>query len=135
MTATMERTLPSFLVPETTEQANGESEPLALGAAAGGIVSLTLGITRIIEQESLDVSIWASADGNEWGEKPVGAFPQKFYCGAYTVLVDLSGHPNAKYLKATWKMSRWGRGKPKPLFGFYVFAEPAAGEAIRTARA
>ena len=29
------------------------------------------------------------------------------------------------FLKAQWKMARWGRGAPKPLFGFYMFAEPA----------
>jgi len=40
---------------------------------------LTLAITNIIEQESLDVSIFGSADGATWDPKPVAAFPQKFY--------------------------------------------------------
>ena len=42
---------------------------------------MTLAITKIIEQESLDLSIFGSADGATWGAKPIAAFPQKFYCG------------------------------------------------------
>jgi len=38
---------------------------------------LTLGITRIIEQESLDVSIWGSANNAEWGAKPLLSFSAK----------------------------------------------------------
>ncbi len=117
--------LPSFLVPETEWRANGESGSFALGDAKGRMISLTLGITRIIEQESLDVAILGSADGAEWSEKPLFSFPQKFYCGTYTVFVDLTRHPDIAYVKAAWKMNRWGRGDPKPLFGFYVFAEEA----------
>jgi len=135
MTAATGNLLPTFLVPETTQRADGESEPLVLGSAAGEVVKLALGITRIIEQESLDVSIWGSADGETWGDTPLIAFPQKFYCGTYTILLDLSGRPEITRLQAKWKMSRWGRGEPKPLFGFYVFAENAAGDATRTARA
>jgi hypothetical protein len=89
------------------------------------LLNVTLGITRIIEQESLDLTIWASADGTNWGDKPVFAFPQKFYCGVYTILVDLAAHAEARYLRAQWKLSRWGRGEPTPLFEFYLFAKPA----------
>ena len=63
--------LPNFLVPETDQCANGESEAIALGESKGKPISLTLGITRIIEQESLDVSILGSTDGEEWGAKPL----------------------------------------------------------------
>jgi hypothetical protein len=123
--------LPNFLVPETEQRDNGASEPVALGDAKGTMITLTLGITRIIEQESLDVAIVGSVDGKEWSEKPLFSFPQKFYCGTYTVFVDLTRHPDIAYVKALWKMNRWGRGDPKPLFGFYVFAEEA--QAIRAA--
>ncbi|MCP5117755.1 MAG: hypothetical protein GY953_43590, partial [bacterium] len=77
--------LPNFLLPESVQRANGESDVVELGTAAGELLVLTLGITRIIEQESLDVSIWASADGENWGDKPLVAYPQKFYCGTYTI--------------------------------------------------
>ena len=61
----------AFLVPEITIEAAGESEPVALGGGAGKALLLTLAITGIVEQESLDVSIWGSADGAEWGAKPL----------------------------------------------------------------
>lgn len=127
------KTLPIFLLPEGVQRANGESEAVELGASKGKLIVLTLGITRIIEQESLDVSIWASPDGEDWGEKPLITFPQKFYCGTYTILLDLFRNPDAGFLKGTWKMSRWGRGEPKPLFGFYLFVQEASGDLTRTA--
>jgi hypothetical protein len=118
--------LPNFLVPETEERANGESEVVELGESKGKLLSLTLGITRIIEQESLDVTIVGST-GEEGAEyATLISFPQKFYCGTYSLLLDLSKHPEVSQLKVTWKMGRWGRGEPKPLFGFYLFAEDAS---------
>ena len=84
---------------------------------------LTLGITRIIEQESFDLSIWGSADGSGWGVKPLVSFPQKFYCGTYQVALDLSRHAVVKYLRVQWQASRWGKGEAKPLFSLYVFIE------------
>lgn len=122
-----------FLLSETVYRKDGESEPFELGVSQGKLILLTLGITRIIEQESLDVSIWGSADGESWRDEPLAAFPQKFYCGTYTILLDLSAQPDVAYIKAKWKMSRWGRGDPSPLFGFYLFLEPAAADAHRTA--
>jgi hypothetical protein len=119
--------LPNFIVPEAEFRTGGESEALELGDSRGKLLSLTLGITRIIEQESLDVSILGSADGQAWDETPLLTFPQKFYCGTYMILLDLAAHPEIAWLKAKWKMDRWGRGEPTPLFGFYLFAEEAAG--------
>jgi hypothetical protein len=89
---------------------------------------LTLGITRIIEQESLDVAVWGSADNVEWGAKPVVSFPQKFYCGTYQILLDLRGHPDVRFLRTKYQAQRWGKGEPKPLFGAYVFAQGAQQE-------
>jgi len=118
-----------FIVPETEHSSNGESEAIALEGATGKTFRLTLGITRILEQQSLDVAIAGSADGQEWEEKPLITFPQKFYCGDYGIDLDLSGRPEIAYLKATWKMGRWGRGAPKPLFDFFIFVEETAGAA------
>jgi len=115
--------LPVFLLPETTVREAGEGSALNLGGSQGRTVLLTLGITRIIEQESLDVSIWGSADGNEWGSKALISFPQKFYCGTYQILVDLTQHPDVKFVRVKWNAQRWGKGDAKPLFGFYVFAQ------------
>ncbi len=115
--------LPNFLLPETLIREDGEGPAISLGSAQGKLVLLTLGITRIIEQESLDVSIWGSADQQSWGTKPVASFPQKFYCGTYQLLLDLSDQPDIQHLKAVYKVARWGRGEPKPLFGAYLFVQ------------
>ena len=75
--------LPNFLIPETVIREAGTGPELSLSSMAGGLLLLTLGITRIIEQQSLDISIWGSADNADWGAKPLLSFPQKFYCGTY----------------------------------------------------
>lgn len=122
--------LASFLIPEAVLRQDGTGPAVEVGPSQGKIVLLTLGITRIIEQESLDVSIWGSADNAEWGSKPLAAFPQKFYCGTYQLMVDLSEHPEVKHLQARWKMNRWGHGESKPLFGVYLFAQESQERAI-----
>jgi hypothetical protein len=115
--------LPNFLLEERDVRQDESGPTVHLGDTAPEYLNVTLGITRIIEQESLDVSIWASSDGQTWSEKPVAVFPQKFYCGVYTLLVDLSERRDTRYLRAQWKLNRWGRGEPTPLFGMYLFAQ------------
>jgi len=114
--------LPQFVLPETTVREAGQSADVDLGETQTGTLVLTLGLTRIIEQESIDVSIWGSPDGTDWGAKPLVAFPQKFYCGTYQILLDLSDRP-VRFLRAKWAVNRWGKGDPKPLFGVYLFAQ------------
>jgi hypothetical protein len=87
------------------------------------LVRLTLGITRIIAQESLDVSVWGSADGEQW--QVLLAFPQKFYCGTYPVMMDLSRRQDIRYLRAEWRVGRWNAEPRDPLFEFYLQAENA----------
>src|SRR3954451_22063122 len=118
-----DRMLPQFLLPETTVREAGTGPDLDLGDQQGGTMILTLGITRIIEQESIDISIWGSADGSDWGTKPVATFPQKFYCGTYQIIADLTDHPEVKFLRVKWALNRWGKGDPKPLFTLYLFAQ------------
>ena len=115
--------LSAFLVPESVVREAGASPALDVGSSQGKSLTLTLGITRIIEQETLEVSIWGSADQANWGAKPLIAFPQKFYCGVYQLPLDLSSSPETRFLKAQWKVDRWGRGTPAPLFGIYVVAQ------------
>src|SRR5690348_18163109 len=60
----------TFLVPEaTTVTAKGDGPVVEVGAAANRVFLLQLNITRILEQQALDVSIFGSADGNTWGQK------------------------------------------------------------------
>jgi hypothetical protein len=110
----------TFLVPEkTVATAEADGPALALDVA-GGVYLLTLSITRVIEQESLDLSIAGSTDGEAWDPKPLAAFPQKFYSGESPLLLDLTAHPEIKLIRAHWKVARWGRGSEPPMFEFHV---------------
>ncbi len=122
--------VPDFLLPETTIREAGAGPGLDLEGYEGDALIVTLGITRIVEQESIDVSIYGSADGKEWGAKPLASFPQKFYCGTYQILVDLSGNPQVKHLRAKWQANRWGKGDTKPLFSLYMFVQRAKSQVL-----
>ena len=113
--------LEAFLVPEkTVVNAKGDGPALDVGQAEGRVFLLTLAITNIVEQESLDVAIYASADGAAWDAKPVAAFPQKFYREQSVLLLDLTAHPDVKLVRAHWDVARWGRGTEAVLFEFGV---------------
>ena len=73
--------LPAFLIKETTVRKAGVGQVLGLEAPRGGALLLTLGITHVIDQESIDISIWGSADGTDRGTKALAVFSKKFYCG------------------------------------------------------
>src|SRR5215467_12601548 len=122
--------LPEFILPETTVREAGEGPVIDLGTNQCGALLLTLGITRIIEQESLDLSLWGSSDNADWGGKPLATFPQKFYCGTYQVLLDLSERPDVRYLRAKWAVNRWGKGDATPLFDMYLFVKELEPEAL-----
>lgn len=125
-----------FVVPEkTVVTAKGDGPALDISAAAGRVLLLTLHITRIIEQESLDVSIWGSADGADFGQKPLAAFPQKFYAGQHPLLLDLSGESGVRFLRAHWEVGRWGRGSETPLFEFHVTCREVPQELLQEVRA
>ena len=114
--------LPGFLLPETTVQASGSGEPFEIGSG-GGTALLSLGITEVLEQQSLDVDVLGSVDGEEWLEQPLRSFPQKFYTGVWQLLCDLDESSEVRFLKVAYKVARWGVGSPTPTFKFYVFAE------------
>src|SRR5215471_6734949 len=123
--------VPQFLLPETTVREAGTGPETYLGEQRGACIVLTFGITRIIEQESIDLSIWGSADGTDWGTKAVASFPQKFYCGTYQILCDLTNRPEVKYLRTKWSVNRWGKGDSKPLFSIYLFAQATERQMVR----
>ena len=111
----------AFLVPEkTTVTTKGDGPVLELKPSEGRIFLLTLAITNIIEQESLDVSIYGSTDGAMWDLKPIMSFPQKFYCEETPLLLDLTARPEVKFIRAHWEVARWGRGSEIPMFEFHV---------------
>ena len=111
----------SILVPAgTVATAKGEGPAVDVSSASTRVFLATLTITKIIEQESLDVSIFGSADGATWDAKSIAAFRQEFYPGETLLLVDLREHPNVKFVRGHWEVARWGRGTETPMFEFGV---------------
>jgi len=106
-----------FLLPETVADQDGLG-PVVPADPRSKL--LTLGITTAIEQEQLDVTVWGSSDGENWGERPVAKFCHKSYCGSYNLPVDVSRLSGVRHLRVKWQMSRWGSDRGRPLFGFYV---------------
>jgi len=107
----------AILIPENTVvNAKGDSAPLDISAAANPVLLATLSITKVVEQESIEVMFYASADGETWEAKPLASLPQKFYIGEYPLLVDVSQAAGAKFLRAHWEVNRWGRGPVAPSF-------------------
>lgn len=124
----------AFLVLEkTVVTAKGDGSSLELKPAQGRVFLLTLAITSIIEQESLDVSIHGSADGAAWDAKPLVAFPQKFYRGETPLLLDLAARPEVKFVRAHWEVNRWGRGTETPSFEFHVTLREVPQEILQEA--
>lgn len=115
--------LPAFLFPETEIRESGVSPEFDLGEVREESLLLTVGITHIVERESLELSIWGSADGEDWGSTPLLTFPKKFYCGIYKMALDL--RPGIHRLRAKWSVHR-RNSDSKPLFGFYILAQPLA---------
>jgi hypothetical protein len=126
----------TFLVAEkTVVSAKGDGPAVDASGAAGQVFLLTLEITKIIEQESLEVSIIGSSDGTTWSAKPIVMFPQKFYCGQSPLLLDLTSHPDVKFVRAHWDVARWGRGTETPMFEFGVRLKEIPADVLREATA
>lgn len=124
------------LIPEkTVVRDKGEGSPLDVSSVAGKVLLLTLNITDIIEQQSLDVAVWGSPDGANWGEKPLLSFPQKFYRGQHPLLLDLSKHPDIKFLRARWAVGRWGHHAGGPRFELELGVKEVPQDVLAAARA
>ena len=126
----------SILVPAgTIATAKGDGSSVDISGNANRVFLVTLAITKIIEQESLDVSIYGSADGTTWTPKSMAAFPQTFYAGESPVLLDLTAHPDVKFVRAHWEVARWGRGTETPMFEFSVTMKGVPPDILREATA
>jgi hypothetical protein len=53
--------------------------------------------------------------------------PEQFYRGESTQILDLSLRREIRYIRARWKLTRWGRVSPHPMFelGFTATEIPA----------
>lgn len=126
----------TLLVPEKTRVTEkGDGPAIDVSGAASRVFLLTLDIVNVVEQESLDVSIFGSGDGTTWPGKPLDKFPQKFYRGQHPLLLDISATPDIKFLRAHWDVNRWGRGDEKPLFEFHVTMKEVPPDILKEATA
>ncbi|MGA3211137.1 MAG: hypothetical protein ABSD20_07495 [Terriglobales bacterium] len=107
-----------YLVNEkSTVTAKGDGPLVDISAAGNRIFLLQLNITAAVEQESLDVSVQGEPD-EKGAAKTLGAFPQLFYPGQHSILLDLSNAPAVHAMRAHWEVNRWGRGPETPQFEF-----------------
>jgi hypothetical protein len=121
--------------PATTITTKGDSQPVDISQAGSRIFLATLAVTSVIEQESIELSVFVSKDGTAWETKPTASLPQKFYPGEYPMLVDLTALPEAKFVRAHWEVVRWGRGTTTPKFEIAVRLREVSPEALREAQA
>lgn len=125
----------TVLVPPTVVTAKGDGSAFDVSGAASRVFLVTLAITKIIEQEALELSVHSSADGATWDAKPVVTYPQKFYCEESPFLLDLTAHPDTKFVRAHWEVARWGRGTETPMFEFSVRLKEVPANILSEARA
>ena len=112
----------SLVPPKTVVQENGNGAAFDISGSTSRLFICLLVIANIIEQESLDISIWGSVDQADWGAKPILKFPQRFYRGQTQMVLDLGERPEVKFIRARWDVNRWGRGSPVPMFEFSLHA-------------
>jgi hypothetical protein len=104
------------LIPRNSRlEANGDGAAFDISASATRTFLCLLTVADQLEQESLDVSIYGSADSEHWS-KPLLKLPQQFYRGRTKMVLDLSHRPEMKFIRARWELNRWGRGAPLPMF-------------------
>ena len=111
----------------TLLQENGHGEAVDIRASSTRTFFCTMVIREQIEQESADVSIWGSVDGENWGTQPLLKLPQQFYRGETRAVLELTLAPEVNFIRAAWELNRWGRVAPLPKFvlGLHLVEIPA----------
>lgn len=127
----------SIIPPQSKLESNADGEAVDISATTTRTFLCELSVTDQIEQESLDVSLWGSADGQDFGKKPYLKIPQQFYRGTTKMVLDLSLRPEVRFLRARWEVNRWGRVAPTPMFvaGLKLTEIPPMSENTTTKRA
>ena len=116
-----------LIPPGTLLQENGHGETFDIRGSSTRTFYCTMVIREQIEQESVDVSIWGSADGENWGTHPILKLPQQFYRGETRAVLELTLVPEVNFIRAGWDLNRWGRVAPLPMFvlGLHLAEIPA----------
>ena len=99
---------PVCLFSETVVQDSGFGPVVDLGEASNKPLLLTLSITRMMEEHTLCVTVWGSPDRVDWGSRPVAVLPNRYYCGEYQHLLDLSSYPAIRHLRLEYNFTGWG---------------------------
>jgi hypothetical protein len=107
---------PGTLLEGDPNNTSGVGQAVDVGASATRTFLCTMVISEQLEQESLDLSIWGSADGENWGTHPVLKLPQRFYRGETRAVLELALRPEVKFIRAKWDLNRWGRVAPTAMF-------------------
>ena len=124
--------LDAYLVAvKTVATAKGDGPVVNIGTPQSGVLLLQLNITGVVEQESIELSIFGGPDESTIGKVPLASFPQSFYGGEHLLLLDLTAVPDVKVLRAHWEVNRWGRGPETPWFEFSLKATEVPAELLR----
>ena len=116
-----------LIAPGTLLRENGHGETVDIRSSSTRTFYCTMVIREQIEQESVDVSIWGSTDGENWGTHPILKLPQQFYRGETRAVLELALVSEVNFIRAGWELNRWGRVAPLPMFvlGLHLAEIPA----------
>jgi len=116
----------------TRVEENGDGAAVNVSGSATRTFLCTMFISDQVEQESLDVSIFGSADGATWPAKPLLKLPQRFYRGETRAVLELALRSEVKFIRAHWDLNRWGRVAPEKMyvFGLRLAEVPAMPHAV-----
>jgi hypothetical protein len=116
-----------LIAPGTLLEENGHGSAVDIHSSATRTFFCTMLIREQIEQESVDVAIWGSADGENWGTQPLLKLPQQFYRGETRAVLELALVPEVNFIRPAWELNRWGRVAPTPMFvlGLHLAEVPA----------
>jgi hypothetical protein len=116
-----------LIAPGSRLTKDGEGATFDLAESATRTFLCVMEITAQVEQESVEISVWGSEDGASWGKTPLLIMPQQFYRGRTSQILDVSLRPEIRFIRARWKLTRWGRVSPHPMFqlGFTATEIPA----------
>ena len=116
MSASMSAIQSVLIEPSTVLATKGQSVLVDISSVTSRVFLLTLTIREVVEQEYIELSVYGSADGAQFGTTPIATLPQRFYPGEYPTLLDFSSRPDVNFVRINWDCARWGRGALNPRF-------------------
>jgi len=78
---------------------NGFGTAVRVSFHESSLLVPTLDINSVTNQGSLLTSVWGWYEGVNWGAGPLISFPKKYYCGIYSILLNLASYPEIRHLR------------------------------------